>query len=73
MAVANPFFVRNEGTIDRVARLVLGVFLLSLMFWGPKTLLGLFGLVPLLTAAVGFCPLYRLIGLNTCGSRGCQA
>jgi Protein of unknown function (DUF2892) len=56
----------NEGPLDRTIRLVLGVALLSLVFVGPKSLLGLIGLVPLATGVVGFCPLYRLVGLNTC-------
>jgi len=57
---------RNEGTIDRVIRIVLGVGLLSIVFVGPQTMLGLIGLVPLLTGLLGFCPLYRLVGLSTC-------
>jgi hypothetical protein len=56
---------RNEGTIDRVIRVVLGIALLSLAFVGPKTWIGLVGVVPLLTGLVGFCPLYRLVGIRT--------
>lgn len=55
----------NEGTIDRVIRVVLGLALLSLVFVGPHTLLGLVGLVPLVTGLVGFCPLYRVLGVST--------
>ena len=57
---------RNEGTIDRGVRIVLGLALLSLVFVGPHTLLGLIGIVPFVTGLVGFCPLYRLLGLRTC-------
>ena len=56
---------RNESTIDRIIRLILGVALLSLVFVGPKTAWGWLGIVPLATAAIGFCPLYRLLGINT--------
>jgi hypothetical protein len=56
----------NEGTVDRVVRIVLGLVLLSLIFVGPHTWFGLLGLVPLVTGAVGFCPLYRVLGLRTC-------
>lgn len=56
---------RNEGTVDRIARVVLGVLLLALVFVGPKTWLGWFGVIPLVTGLVGFCPLYRLLGLKT--------
>ena len=56
---------RNEGTLDRVIRVVLGLALLALVFVGPKTWIGLIGVVPLLTGVVGFCPVYRLFGLKT--------
>jgi hypothetical protein len=56
---------RNEGTLDRTVRILLGLALLALVFVGPKSWLGLVGLVPLATGLVGFCPLYRLIGVRT--------
>ncbi|MBK9519455.1 MAG: DUF2892 domain-containing protein [Anaeromyxobacter sp.] len=56
----------NEGTIDRAVRIVLGLGLLSLVFIGPQSPLGWIGLVPLATGLIGFCPLYKLVGLNTC-------
>jgi hypothetical protein len=55
---------RNEGTIDRTLRIVIGVALLATIFIGPQTWIGLVGLVPLLTGVFGFCPLYRLIGIG---------
>jgi hypothetical protein len=58
--------MRNEGTIDRILRTGLGIALISLVFVGPQTPWGWLGLVPLLTGVVGFCPLYRVIGVNTC-------
>lgn len=57
---------RNEGTIDRALRIILGLALLAIVFVGPQTPWGWIGLVPLATGLVGFCPLYRLIGINTC-------
>lgn len=59
----------NESTIDRTVRLIIGLALLSLVFVGPKTAWGWLGIVPLATAAVGFCPVYRLLGINTCQQR----
>lgn len=56
----------NEGALDRTVRIVLGIALLSLTVVGPQTLLGLIGVVPLLTGIVGFCPLYRVLGVRTC-------
>ena len=58
--------MRNEGKIDRVLRVGLGVALIALVFVGPQTPWGWLGLVPLVTGVVGFCPLYRLVGVNTC-------
>lgn len=58
--------MKNAGTLDRTIRIVLGLSLLALAFVGPKTAVGYVGLVPLLTGIVGFCPLYRLVGLSTC-------
>lgn len=57
---------KNEGALDRGFRVVLGVVLLSLVFFGPHTAWGWIGIVPLLTGVVGSCPLYNLVGLNTC-------
>lgn len=58
----------NVGTVDRLIRIVLGVALLSLLVLveGNLRWVGLLGLVMLGTAAVRFCPLYPLLGLNTC-------
>lgn len=58
---------KNVGTIDRVIRIIIGLVLISLVFIGPKTIWGLIGIVPLLTALVGFCPLYPIVGISTCG------
>ncbi len=57
---------RNEGTLDRTLRIVLGLVLLSLVFIGPKTMWGLIGIVPLVTGLVGVCPLYSVLGIRTC-------
>ena len=56
----------NEGMIDRALRVAAGIGILSLAFVGPQTPWGYFGLVPLLTGLVGFCPLYAILGINTC-------
>jgi hypothetical protein len=56
----------NEGTLDRTIRVAIGVALLSLIFIGPKSMLGLIGLVPLATGLIGVCPLYGILGIRTC-------
>lgn len=57
----------NEGTIDRVLRVIVGAGVLSLAFIGPQTPWAYLGAIPLLTGLVGFCPAYALLGINTCG------
>ena len=56
----------NEGTLDRTIRVILGLGLIALVFVGPQSPFGWIGVVPLATGLAGFCPLYRLLGLNTC-------
>lgn len=63
----------NEGKVDRVVRVVLGLVGLSLVFVGPQTMWGLLGLVPLATGAIGSCPLYTVLGLNTGGQKKASA
>lgn len=59
-------FKTNVGGIDRVLRIVLGLVLIALVFVGPQTPLGWIGLVPLLTGLLRTCPLYSLLGMNSC-------
>lgn len=57
---------RNVGGVDKWLRLVAGIVVLALGLFGPLGWWGLIGLVPLGTALAGFCPVYTLLGLNTC-------
>ncbi len=65
-------FKTNVGSADRVIRIVLGAAILSLFFiypdasWRYYTLIGI---VPILTALAGTCPLYSILGLSTCPVR----
>jgi hypothetical protein len=61
----------NVGMVDKAVRIVLGLGLLSLMVLldGNARWLGLIGIVPLVTGAVGYCPLYSILGLNTCSAK----
>ncbi|WP_028640155.1 YgaP family membrane protein [Novosphingobium acidiphilum] len=61
--------MRNEGNVDRLLRVVVGLAVLALVFVGPRTPFGWIGLVPLFTGIFGFCPAYKLLGINTCGIR----
>ena len=63
---------KNVGTIDRAIRAVVGIALLAAYFLGAVG--GTMGIVALVigivmlgTAALGWCPPYSLLGINTCG------
>jgi hypothetical protein len=56
----------NVGTNDRVLRVVAGLVLIGLAASGTVGMWGYIGVVPLLTGLFRFCPLYPLIGMNTC-------
>lgn len=60
---------KNVGNTDRAFRIILGIGLISLVFVGPQTVWGWVGVIPLLTAFVGSCPLYSLLGVNTCPTK----
>lgn len=70
-------FKRNEGTLDRIVRLVLAtVFLPVGLFWlgGLQgSALGLlttaFGVVALITGLTGVCPTYIPFGISTLESK----
>lgn len=63
------FFSRNIGTIDRGLRIVGGALLVALAGAGTIGSWGYVGAVPLVTGLAGICPLYSLLGLNTCARR----
>ncbi len=60
----------NESTVDRIIRAVVGVAALlgAFAIGSGVTFVALLvvGAILLVTAAVGFCPLYRVFGINTC-------
>lgn len=56
----------NIGTAERIIRGILGLILIALVFVGPQTPWGWIGVVLLGTAALGWCPPYAILGINTC-------
>ena len=61
---------KNEGNVDRLVRGVVAIIALILAFAVgigsvAGVILALVAVVMAVTAVVGFCPLYRLIGLST--------
>ncbi|WP_297092370.1 DUF2892 domain-containing protein [Thermococcus sp.] len=60
---------RNEGTLDRILRIVIGIALLGV--WAGmnvpyETVLLIVGLIALVTGLTGFCAIYKLLGISTC-------
>ncbi len=64
--------MKNEGMVDRALRVVLGVALLIIGFavigGTAGAIVGIVGLVPLLTGLAGWCPLYSVFGIKTTGT-----
>ncbi len=66
---------KNIHPVERVLRVVVGLGLASLAFWGPENMWFLLGLIPALTGLVGWCSLYQLLGIDTskcCGTCKCE-
>lgn len=64
--MSHGFFSVNEHPIERGLRVVVGLAAIALVFVGPKSYWGLLGIVPLATGLLGNCPLYSILGINTC-------
>ena len=56
----------NEGVVDRSLRVVAGLVLIGLAVTGTIGVWGYIGVIPLVTGAVGMCPVYSLLGINSC-------
>lgn len=56
---------KNIGTVDRWIRIIVGVLLIALAITDNIGGWGWIGIIPLATALINFCPLYRLIGMST--------
>ena len=61
-------FERNVGSVDQAIRIVMGVVLFALLAM-QVTPWGLLGLLPLATGLSAFCPLYRVLGIDSCERR----
>ena len=59
----------NEGGLDRSIRVMAGLALIALALTGQIGIWGYLGVIPLLTGAVGYCPLYSILGLKTCPTK----
>ncbi|MBU0581073.1 MAG: DUF2892 domain-containing protein [Candidatus Margulisbacteria bacterium] len=57
--------IKNEGNLDRVIRVILGVVIIGVGSY-YQSWLGFIGLIPLITGLIGYCPLYSIFGIKTC-------
>jgi hypothetical protein len=71
--LGSDYMSTNMGTIDRLLRIIAGAALIA---WAlgflpgvAPSIWGWIGVVPLLTAVVGYCPAYSIIGVSTCSKR----
>jgi hypothetical protein len=62
----------NVGTMDRIARALLGIALIVAALTGVIGVWGWIGVVPLGTALVSFCPLYAVLGIDSCPASASQ-
>ena len=58
---------KNVGTVDKVIRIIAGLAIIGAGVY-YQNWWGAIGLVPLLTALIGWCPAYSLLGIKTTGS-----
>jgi uncharacterized membrane protein YfcA len=64
----------NIGGFDRLARLIIGAALIASAVFGIIGFWGYIGVVPIATALIGWCPVYRALGVSTvCSSGKCHS
>jgi len=61
--------MKNIGNVDKWLRILIGIIGVALVFFGPATAWGWLGLVPLITGLINFCPLYKILGINSLTSK----
>lgn len=59
----------NVGILDRVIRIIAGVALMALAYTGTLGVWAWIGVIPLVTGIAGWCPAYKLLGMNTCATK----
>jgi hypothetical protein len=60
---------KNVGGVDRILRVVVGLLLIALAATGTLGAWGYVGIVPIVTAATGWCPAYLPFGFTSCKTR----
>lgn len=59
---------KNLGNTDRLIRLLIGIALIAYAYMTGNTI-AYIGIIPILTALIGWCGLYAILGINTCGDK----
>ena len=62
----------NMGSIDRALRIIVGLVLVGLALTSTVGWWGWLVIIPIVTGALGNCPLYSVIAVNTCGTKRCN-
>jgi Protein of unknown function (DUF2892) len=63
---------KNVGSLDKTIRLIVGIFIIVAGFLN-NSYLGAIGLIPIITALIGWCPLYPIVKINTvCKNDSCE-
>jgi len=61
---------KNVGSADKILRIVVGIALIAFALFGPADIawkwVGWIGVIPIVTALMGWCPLYSIVGIRTC-------
>jgi hypothetical protein len=55
---------KNIGSTDKIIRVIIGAIIIAMGVY-YKNWWGALGILPLFTAAIGYCPPYDLLGINT--------
>lgn len=61
-----PYF--NVGRVDHLLRIFIGILLMGLADMNVIGPWGWFGVIPFITGALRYCPIYSLLGVDTCKS-----
>ncbi len=59
---------RNVNNVERVVRVLIGIGIIPLAFFGPETPWAFLGIIPIVTGLVGSCPLYTACRFGTCAT-----
>ncbi|MBW7889039.1 MAG: DUF2892 domain-containing protein [Bacteroidetes bacterium] len=56
---------KNIGSVEKPIRILLGLLITSLAFWGPETPWAYLGLILVVTGFINYCPVWHAVGVNT--------